>query len=415
MYNKILVDENNYLAYNTLKEVLYTQIILLNRRRPAQIKVQTYTPVNWDSRNENEFENCLTETEKVLLTSCSSIVIRGKRGRGVPILLSVNVRKHFDCLNKIRNNFVSHNDYVFHTIGDNSIDGTKVLYKYAKKCGVRCPKSISATRLRKHLATVTQLLQFSEKDLEQLSKFMGHTLNIHCNVYAIGQFVPNCKGNTRKSFYAAHLAETKISISNTRKSFNAAHLGGACEAGFHPITPRRHDIKETNNENNEERNHQTTNGERNFQRRKKTTKKENNEEKNLQRRKKPSKKKETNKENEASQRQRIYHVYMKARNKAKEAEQTSDPASEKEIENRRKRIQKVLSSSGSSDESILPSPLKRCHLKNETTVLIPPLQENITVQNIAFLPYQNNAITSDVTQQENCLPQNTLNQSDTSK
>ncbi|KAG5890072.1 hypothetical protein JTB14_003637 [Gonioctena quinquepunctata] len=75
MYNKILVDENNYLAYNTLKEVLYTQIILLNRRRPAQIKVQTYTSVNWDSRNENEFENCLTETEKVLLTSCSSIVI----------------------------------------------------------------------------------------------------------------------------------------------------------------------------------------------------------------------------------------------------------------------------------------------------------------------------------------------------
>ncbi|KAG5890073.1 hypothetical protein JTB14_003638 [Gonioctena quinquepunctata] len=95
------------------------------------------------------------------------------------------MRKHFDCLNKIRNNFVSHNDYVFHTIGDNLIDGTKVLYKYAKKCGVRCPKSISATRLRKHLATVTQLLQFSEKDLEQLSKFMGHTLNIHCNVYRL--------------------------------------------------------------------------------------------------------------------------------------------------------------------------------------------------------------------------------------
>ncbi|KAG5866113.1 hypothetical protein JTB14_016762 [Gonioctena quinquepunctata] len=50
---------------------------------------------------------------------------------------------------------------------------------------------------------------------------------------------------------------------------------------------------------------------------------------------------------------------MKARNKAEEAEQTSDLASEKEIENRRKRIQKVLYSSGSSDESILPSPPKR--------------------------------------------------------
>ncbi|KAG5880624.1 hypothetical protein JTB14_035239 [Gonioctena quinquepunctata] len=74
---------------------------------------------------------------------------------------------------------------------------------------------------------------------------------------------------------------------------------------------------------------------------------------------------------------------MKARNKAKEAEQTSDLASEKEIENSRKSIQKVLSSSGSSDESFAFPP-KRCHLKNETTVLIPPLQENIIVQNIAF-------------------------------
>ncbi|KAG5862160.1 hypothetical protein JTB14_033634 [Gonioctena quinquepunctata] len=92
-------------------------------------------------------------------------------------------------------------------------------------------------------------------------------------------------GNTRKSFYAAHLAETKISTRNTRKSFNAAHLSGAraCEAGFHSITPRRHDIKENNEE-------------RNLQRRKKTPEKETNEERNLQRRKKPSSKKTTKKE-----------------------------------------------------------------------------------------------------------------------
>ncbi|KAG5881556.1 hypothetical protein JTB14_028173 [Gonioctena quinquepunctata] len=83
---------------------------------------------------------------------------------------------------------------------------------------------------------------------------------------------------------------------------------------------------------------------------------------------------------------RIQDVYMKARNKAKEAEQTSHPASEKEIKNRRKRIQKVLSSSGSSDEFILPSPPKP-YMVNK---------ENITVRNIAFdaishLPNQNNA------------------------
>ncbi|KAF2901269.1 hypothetical protein ILUMI_04917 [Ignelater luminosus] len=41
----------------------------------------------------------------------------------------------------------------------------------------------TATRLRKHLPTVCQLLQFLERDLEQLSTCMDHTLKTHCNMY----------------------------------------------------------------------------------------------------------------------------------------------------------------------------------------------------------------------------------------
>lgn len=188
MFNKLLLHKTNFLFYNTLKEVLYTQIILLNRRRPAevaQLKVQTYMSVDLDSKENNEFESCLTETERMLLRSYSRIVIRGKRGKGVPILLSENMRKYFDCIVELRKNFIDDNDFIFHTSGKNFIDGTKILHKYAEKCGVQYPERITSIKLRKHLATVTQLLQFTEKDLEQLSKFMGHTLNIHCNVYRL--------------------------------------------------------------------------------------------------------------------------------------------------------------------------------------------------------------------------------------
>lgn len=188
-YNTLTTDRENHAAYNTLKEALYCQIILLNRRRPAevaQLKVNTYLSVNLDAHAENdEFQNSLTETEKILLNSYSRIVIRGKRGRGVPVLLSPNMRKHFDYLIQIRDNFVSDNEYVFHTTGKSFIDGTKTLQKYVKKCDVENPHSITATKLRKHLATVTQLLNFSNKDLEQLSNFMGHTLNTHCNFYRL--------------------------------------------------------------------------------------------------------------------------------------------------------------------------------------------------------------------------------------
>ncbi|CAH1107036.1 unnamed protein product [Psylliodes chrysocephalus] len=175
--------------YNTLKDVIYCQIILLNRRRPAevaQLKVNTFNAIHGSNNEGNtEFQNCLTEAEKILLNSYTRIVIRGKRGRGVPVLLSPLMLKHFNYMLSVRETFVQENPYVFHTSGKGFIDGTKILYKYALKCGVQKPKSISATKLRKHLATITQLLQFSEKDLEQLSQFMGHTLKTHCDVYRL--------------------------------------------------------------------------------------------------------------------------------------------------------------------------------------------------------------------------------------
>ncbi|CAG9825734.1 unnamed protein product [Phaedon cochleariae] len=60
---------------------------------------------------------------------------------------------------------------------------------------------------------------------------------------------------------------------------------------------------------------------------------------------------------------KIKDDYMRARNKAKTDEETSDLASEREGNYKRKRIQKVLSSSGSSEESLLPSPpkFKQCY------------------------------------------------------
>ncbi|XP_074037276.1 uncharacterized protein isoform X1 [Leptinotarsa decemlineata] len=178
-YEELSRDENNQYAYKSLKEILYTQIILMNRRRPAevsQIKLHTYRSINLDlQEKENEFESILTETEKILLKSCSRIVIRGKRGRGVPILFSQKMRQHLDFLIKMRERFVKDNDYIFHTDGKSFLDGTKILYKYAEKCGVENPKSINATKL----------LQFSKSDLEQLSRFMGHTLKTHCDFYRL--------------------------------------------------------------------------------------------------------------------------------------------------------------------------------------------------------------------------------------
>lgn len=91
------------------------------------------------------------------------------------------MKKHFDLIVFVLHNFLLENEYVFHTYGKNIINGTKTLYKIVRKC--ERPELVTATRLRKHLATITQLLQFPNNDTEQLSKFMGHTLKTHFSVY----------------------------------------------------------------------------------------------------------------------------------------------------------------------------------------------------------------------------------------
>ncbi|KAK4885617.1 hypothetical protein RN001_001888 [Aquatica leii] len=188
-----LKTKNDVKAYYELKDILFSEIILLNRRRPAevaQLKLKTYQSINLDASGpDTEFKSCLTETERILLNTYSRFVIRGKRGRGVPVLLSPSMKQHFDLLITKRIYFVSNNDYIFHTKGSGFIDGTKTLRKYVQKCGITRVNSITATSLRKHLATITQLLQFSNNDMEQLSKFMGHTLRTHCSVYRLSDNV----------------------------------------------------------------------------------------------------------------------------------------------------------------------------------------------------------------------------------
>lgn len=49
--------------------------------------------------------------------------------------------------------------------------------------------SISATKLPKHLTTLTQLFDMSENDLEQLASFMGHTTGVRRGNYCLSDDV----------------------------------------------------------------------------------------------------------------------------------------------------------------------------------------------------------------------------------
>ncbi|KAJ8930816.1 hypothetical protein NQ314_016348 [Rhamnusium bicolor] len=152
--------------YKILIETVYCRIILLNRRRPGELQrllLNTYKQYSINkNQNYEEFQDAISPTEKILMQRFKRIVIRGKRGRGVPVLFSTDVQEHIDLL----------------------LNGYKVLQKYATSCGAKNPGGITCTKLRKHLTTLSQVFSMSEFDLE-LATFMGHTIGIHRQSYRL--------------------------------------------------------------------------------------------------------------------------------------------------------------------------------------------------------------------------------------
>jgi integrase len=181
-------DSNDRAAYKTLCEVLYCRVILLCRKRVGELQrltVELYQSIKQNQTYE-EFEDVINPSEKILLKKFKRVVIPGKR-RATPVLFSPDVQEKIKILIELRDKFVKEsNPYLFPTIkSDSPIVGYKILKEHARKANLQTPDAFSSKSLRKHLATISQLFDMSEQDIEQLSSFMGHTVNIHRSEYRL--------------------------------------------------------------------------------------------------------------------------------------------------------------------------------------------------------------------------------------
>ncbi|XP_050508130.1 uncharacterized protein LOC126885580 [Diabrotica virgifera virgifera] len=189
---ELQVNNNKVSAYNTLLETSYCQVFLLNRRRPGELqrmKLDTYLSCTNDKSTYEEFSLITSPSEQILLKTFKRVVIREKRHRGVPVLFSKDVQSNINLLIRVRPNIVpEENIFLFGKPNSrNEISGYKILRKYARLSGAKNPDAISSTstRLRKHLATISQLFNMTEADIEQLALFMGHTVGVHRGSYML--------------------------------------------------------------------------------------------------------------------------------------------------------------------------------------------------------------------------------------
>ncbi|XP_063067616.1 uncharacterized protein LOC134459242 [Engraulis encrasicolus] len=186
------IDDESATAWKTLCEALLAKIILFNRRREgeaAKMLLETYTNRNQAPVNA-DILSCLTKLEKHLISKLTRFEMRGKRGRKVPVLLTERMVSSLELLIQTRTNVgvPAENPYVFARLeAMTHIRGSDCLRKFAAECGAKHPEYLTSTRLRKHVATMCQVMNLKENEMDQVAKFLGHDIRVHREYYRLSE------------------------------------------------------------------------------------------------------------------------------------------------------------------------------------------------------------------------------------
>jgi hypothetical protein len=179
-------------VFDDLCKSTLANIISFNRRRVGEverIQLATYqTCLSGSEEMQPEVFDSLSQTEKILVKSLKRIEIRGKRGRKVPVLLTEDMRCSIDILIEHRHlsGVDESNVYLFPKQGiEGHFRGANALHNLAIESGALFPKNLTSTRLRKHIATMSQIVNLKNNELDLLAGFMGHDIRVHREYYRL--------------------------------------------------------------------------------------------------------------------------------------------------------------------------------------------------------------------------------------
>nr|XP_055049567.1 uncharacterized protein LOC129435083 [Misgurnus anguillicaudatus] len=122
------------------------------------------------------------------LNKNSAVEIRGKRGRKVAVLLSPDmvdaltllVRRRSECEVQDTNSFLFARPNC-----QSHYRGQDCIRVFASECGAQHPEFLRSTHLRKHVATLSQILNLKNNELDQVADFLGHDIRVHRDYYRL--------------------------------------------------------------------------------------------------------------------------------------------------------------------------------------------------------------------------------------
>ncbi|XP_077388778.1 uncharacterized protein LOC144026107 isoform X4 [Festucalex cinctus] len=186
---KLCPSASNYAA---LAKVTLAQVIIFNRRREGEVsRMELSTFVERKELEHNEdMAACLTPLENKMCEFFTRLEIRGKRGRGVPVLLKPSMVSAMELLAQTREmcGVLKENVFMFgRPEAMTAYRGGECIQKLAKESGAKNPEALTSTRLRKHIATMSQVLNLQENEADQLADFLGHDIRVHRQYYRLPQ------------------------------------------------------------------------------------------------------------------------------------------------------------------------------------------------------------------------------------
>ena len=156
-----------------MQKLCLVRLITFNARRSGEAsKIKLEQWLNCDKwKREEDIQNIEDPMEKLLAQRLNLVYSKGKRKKRVSTLFMDELSKTLTYLVKYQSNVgVSEkNIYLFPCPTRNSkkhIQGWEVVNKISLKASLQKPNLVTSTKNRKHMATVLQLLDMNNAELE---------------------------------------------------------------------------------------------------------------------------------------------------------------------------------------------------------------------------------------------------------
>lgn len=142
------------------------------------------------SASENDINQSLSPFEQKLCKVLKRIELVGKRGRTVPVLLTNETHEWINLLVETRSDVGVHptNKYIFARPNYGSqghIRGSDCIREFSEECGAERPTLLRSTKLRFQTATLSQILNLKDHELDLLADFLGHDIRVHREFYRL--------------------------------------------------------------------------------------------------------------------------------------------------------------------------------------------------------------------------------------